>query len=140
MNLWTGHRLFLVRQRQRAGDFQAFLWHIHRHYRSRHVVLVQDEDPSHTAHGSVGLAGWLGIHYLLLPKRSPQLNPVDTLWGQAKDTISANKQYATIQEHVHRFLAYVSNLSNEQALDMSGVYSGDFWLQEALCNYFCGPA
>lgn len=31
LNLWTGSRLFLVRKRQRAGDFQAFLELLHHH-------------------------------------------------------------------------------------------------------------
>jgi hypothetical protein len=33
MNLATGHRLFQVRHRQRAHDFQAFLHQVHRAYR-----------------------------------------------------------------------------------------------------------
>ena len=48
---------------------------------------------------------------LWLPKRSPELNPMDTLWGQAKDVIAANKQYATIDEQVDRFLDYLDSLS-----------------------------
>jgi hypothetical protein len=31
---------------------------------------------------------------------------MDTLWGQGKDVISANKQYATIDEQGDRFLAH----------------------------------
>jgi len=140
MNLWTGSRLFLVRTRQRADDFQAFLRVIHHHYRSWHVALLLDEDSSHTAHGSVALAAHFDIECLWLPKRSPKLNPLDTLWGQAKDVISANKQYATIDDQVERFVSYLSDLSGDEALDTAGVYSGNFWLQDALCNYFCGPA
>jgi len=48
-----------------------------------------------------------GMTLLWLPKRSPELNPMDTLWGQAKDVIAANKQYATIDEQVGRFLRHV---------------------------------
>ena len=95
MNLWTGSRPFLARKRQRAGDFQEFLRLVHHHYRGRHAALLLDEDSSHTAGGSVALAARFDIECLWLPKRSPKLNPMDTLWGQAKDTISANKQYAT---------------------------------------------
>src|SRR5205085_6476922 len=107
MNLWTGSRLFLARKRQRADDFQAFLRVIHHHYRGWHVALLLDEDPSHTAKGSVGLAGLFEIELIWLPKRSPKLNPMDTLWGQGKDALSANKQYATIDEQVDRFLRHL---------------------------------
>ncbi len=140
MNLWTGSRLFLARSNQRAGDFQEFLRLVHHHYRGRHVALLLDEDSSHTANGSVALAARLDIECLWLPKRSPKLNPMDTLWGQAKDIVSANKQYATIDEQVERFIGYLSALTGGEALDTAGVYSGNFWLQGALCNHFCGPA
>ena len=52
----TGHRLLLPRRRQRAEDFQAFLQLVHDRYRGWPVWLLLDEDSSHTAHASVGLA------------------------------------------------------------------------------------
>jgi hypothetical protein len=132
MNLRTGTRLLLPRPKGRSGDFQAFLDEVRRHYRGWHVALLLDEDPSHTAQGSVALAAQLDIECLWLPNRSPQLNPMDTLWGQIKDIVSANKQYATIDEQVERFLEEVSSLSNREALHTSGVLSEDFWLRDAL--------
>jgi hypothetical protein len=91
-----------------------------------------DEDPCHTAKASVAAAE--GMTLLWLPKRSPELNPMDTLWGQGKDVISANKQYATIEEQVDRFLRYLQSLSNQEALHTSGVLSEDFWLKRVLSN------
>jgi hypothetical protein len=132
MNLRTGRRLFLPREHQRAGDFQAFLRVVHHHYRGWHVALLLDEDPSHTAKGSVELACWFGIELLWLPKRSPKLNPMDTLWGQGKDVISADKQYATLDEQVGRFIGYLESLSAWEALHTAGVYSGGFWLRSVL--------
>lgn len=46
---------------------------------------------------------------LWLPKRAPELNPMDTLWGQGKDVIAANEQ-------VDRFLAHLNDLSGPEAL------------------------
>jgi hypothetical protein len=132
MNLRNGRRLFLPRDRQRAADFQAFLRVVHHHYRGWHVALLLDEDPSHTAKGSVALAGGFGIELLWLPKRCPKLNPMDTLWGQAKDVVSADKQYATLNEQVDRFIHYLESLSALQALNTAGVFSEDFWLGSAL--------
>jgi hypothetical protein len=140
MNLWTGRRLFLAREHQRAGDFQAFLQLVGDRYRGWHVTLLLDEDPSHTAAGSVRLATDFGFELLWLPKRSPQLNPLDTLWGQAKDVISANKQYATIDEQVERFIGHLLGLTDDESLETAGVHSGDFWLTKALCKKFCRPA
>jgi hypothetical protein len=132
MNLRTGRRLLLPRERQRAADFQEFLRVVHHHYRGWHVAMLLDEDPSHTAGGSVQLADRFGIDLLWLPKRSPQLNPMDTLWGQGKDVISADKQYGTIDEQVDRFLCYLETLSDREALRTAGVCSEDFWLMSVI--------
>lgn len=140
MNLCTGSRLFLPRQHRQAEDFQEFLDLIHHCYRGWHVALLLDEDPSHTADGSLDLAWEYDIDLLWLPKRCPQLNPMDTLWGQGKDLISANKQYATIDGQVDRFLAYLQSLSGKEALHTAGVLSEHFWLKHALSKNFCGVA
>jgi hypothetical protein len=140
MNLATGHRVFAVRQRQYADDFQAFLREVRRRYRRQHVVMLLDSDRSHTAHASQVLAGRLQIRLLWLPTRSPELNPMDTLWGQSKDAIAANKQYADIDEQADVFFTHLASLSNREALRTSGVLSEHFWLRRALSKYFCGPA
>jgi transposase len=134
VNLLTGTRLLLSRTYQRAGDFQAFLRLVHHHYRGWHVGLLLDEDPSHTAKGSVELADWFDIELIWLPKRAPQLNPMDTLWGQGKDVISANKQHDSIDVQVSRFLDHLQGLSNLEALQTSGILAKDFWLRDALAS------
>ena len=116
----------------RSGDFQAFLGEVRSHYWGWHVAMLLDEDPSHTAKASLREAE--GMTLLWLPKRSPKLNPMDTLWGQGKDVVSANKQYTTIEEHVDRFLDHLRSLTNQEALHTSGVLSKRFWLRGALSN------
>jgi hypothetical protein len=82
MNLRTGTRRRLPRLKGRAGDFQSFLEAIRWHYRGWPVAMWLDEDPSHTAKASLRLAE--GMTLLWLPKRSPELNPRDTRWGQGR--------------------------------------------------------
>jgi hypothetical protein len=138
LNLRTGTRLFLPRAKGRSGDFRAFLGAVQSRYRGWHVALLLDENPSHTARGSLREAE--GMTLLWLPKRSPELNPLDTLWGQGKDVVSANRQYRDIEEQVDRFLDYLEGLSGEEALHTSGVLSDNFWLRRTLSKKFCGPA
>lgn len=140
MNLTSGHRLFLAQSHQRAADFQLFLRLLHHHYRAWHIVLLLDEDPSHTAKSSVALASEMDMTLIWLPKRAPKLNPIDTLWGQAKDVVSANKQYACLDEQIERFLAYLSSFTNHEALTSAGVCASDFWLRDVLSKHFCGSA
>jgi hypothetical protein len=130
MNLRTGARLLVPRPKGRSEDYQAFLDEVDGHYRGWHVALLLDEDSCHTAMASLRRAE--GMTLLWLPKRSPELNPMDTLWGQAKDMISVNKQYASIEEQVERFLGYIRGLSGREALHTSGVLSNGFWLRDAL--------
>ncbi len=126
---------------KRSGDdFREFLKLLHWHYRGWHVVLFLDEDSSHTAGDSQALAAKLSLELLWLPKRAPELNPLDELWGQAKDVVSANRQFATIGDHVQRFLQYLESLSRPQILQTAGVLSDDFWLRPVLSKDSCGVA
>lgn len=132
MNLRTGQRLFLARQHQRQHDFQTFLELIHSHYRGWHVALLLDENPSHTAVKSQRLAEELNIELPWLPKRAPELNPMDTLWGQAKDVLSANWQYPNIDDHVTNLIAYLECLTDWEARYTAGLLSQGFWLKFVL--------
>jgi hypothetical protein len=138
MNLRTGTRLLLARRKGKGEDFRAFLAEVRSAYRGWHVALLLDEDPSHTAKASLAVAD--GMTLLWLPKRSPSLNPMETLWGQGKDVVSANKQYETVEEQVDRLLSHLSGMSDREALHTSGVLSGRFWLSRALSKDFCVPA
>jgi hypothetical protein len=134
MNMKTGARVFVPREKGRSADFQAFLGAVRASYWGWHVALLLDEDSSHTAKASRRAAE--GMTLLWLPKRAPELNPMDTLWGQGKDVISVNKQYATIDGQVERFLNHLRGLSNREALHTSGILSGDFWLRTTLSKDF----
>jgi hypothetical protein len=140
LNLRRGSRIFMVAKNRKAVDFQRFLWLLRHHYRGWPLAMLLDEDPSHTSGGSVDLAARKGIELLWLPKRAPKLNPMDTLWGQAKDVVSANKQYVTIEFQVERFLAHLRGLSNRETLETAGVRSRHYWLRHVLSKNFCVPA
>ena len=138
MNLRTGTRLLVPRDKGRGADFRAFLAEVRSRYRGWHVALLLAEDPSHTARASLSAAE--GMTLLWLPKRAPKLNPLEALWGEGKGVVSANKQYPTIEEQVERFLDHLRGLPNDVALHLSGVLSERFWLRGALSKLFCGLA
>lgn len=132
MDLRKGDLWWLTQYQQTADDFQDFLEYLRDCYRKRHVALLLDEDSSHTDEETEGLAEELSIELIWLPKRAPKLNPMDHLWGQGKDDISANRQYTTIDEQVERFHLYLARLSPEDALRLAGVLSPTFWLKSVL--------
>ena len=127
LNIGTGHRLFLARPR--SEDFQAFLRVVTRHYRGRAGALLLDDDPSHPAPGSQPLAAALGIRLVWLPKRCPELNGMEHLWGHGKDHVCADRQYADRDAELERFIAYLHGLSNREALRQAGLLSPGFWLR-----------
>ncbi len=129
IHLRTGRRVFLARRQQRGIDFEDFLEEVRWYYRGRYVAMLLDEDSSHTAGDSEDIADDLEIELLWLPKRSPHLNPMDHLWRHGKEVMSANHQYASIDEQVERFIGYLDGLSADEALTKAGVYSEDFWLR-----------
>lgn len=135
LNLHTGHRLLEERDHHRQEDFQAFLDLVRWHYRSWHVAMLLDEQGGHIAEETAVLAEELDIELIGLPKRAPKLNPMDHLWGHAKDEISANLQYGTIEEHVDRFLEYIEGLSPREALRKAGVLSDNFWLKDVVSPF-----
>ena len=96
------------------------------------MALLLDEDPCHTAKKSQELAAYLGMKLLWLPKRCPELNPMDHLWGKAKQIISANLQRPTIDEHVNDFLEYLTDLAPQEALRAAGLLSNNCWLKSVL--------
>ena len=138
MNLGTGTRLFVPRKKGKSVDCQALVEEVRWQYRGWHVAVLLEEDPCHTAQASQEAGD--GMTLLWLPKRAPKLNPMDTLWGQGKEVVSANKQYGTIEEHVERFLNHLQRMSNQEALHTAAVLSEKFWLRGALSNLVCGPA
>jgi len=132
VNVRTGTRLWLVRHRQKQEDFQAFLKLVCAHYRGWRIALLLDEDPSHTAGRSQQLASDRHVKLLWLPKRSPELNPMDQLWGKAKNVVSANLQYPTIDQHAAAFVDYLESLSPQQLRSAAGILANDFWLNSVL--------
>lgn len=128
LQLRTGRMLFLEQTRKRAQEFQEFLDFIREHYHGWPVALLLDENPSHTDEATQSLAEDLDIQLLWLPKRSPQLNPLDQLWGHGKRAVCANYQHPAIEDQVYHFIKYYHELSPTDLLLKAGMLSPNFWL------------
>ena len=139
INARTGMGVYLSRENQRALDFQFFLKTLQWHYRGWRIALVLDEGKCHIARSSRIMARSLGIDLFWLPHRSPELNPIESLWGKAKDTICANRQYEDIDDQSDQFITYLQDLSPTEILKKTGLASDAFWLWKN-CQRFCGPA
>lgn len=138
INARTGSGVYLAREHQRAQDFQFFLRTLQWHYRGWHIVLILDEGKCHVARSTRILARVLGIELFWLPHRAPELNPIESLWGKAKDAVCANRQYDDIDDQTDQFITYLQDLSSAEVLKKTGLTLNSFWLWKNS-QRFCGP-
>lgn len=139
LNVRTGTRVWLARERQRSADYQVFLHQLRQRDPGRPLVRLADEDPSHTARASQAVAAQAGIEVLWLPKRSPHLNPMDHVWRPAKQQVCANRQYPDIDGAARRLIAYLAQLPPREARRKAGLLAPHCWLHPVLSKHFCGP-
>ena len=116
----------------RQEDFQAFLRLVRRRYGRRPIWMLLDEAPSHIAKRSLALAAQLDMHFIFLPKQCSELNAMDQLWKELKGQISANYQFASIEEHARHAEAWLMSLTKQEALRKAGVLSKNYWLRSFL--------
>ena len=132
INPRTGHRVLMRAPNMRQEHFQAFLRLLRRSYPGRQLWLLLDEASCHTAPKSQALAAQLDIVLVWLPKQCSELNAMDQLWRGLKDKISANYQYADIDEHADFAEQWIMSLTRSEALRKASVLSKNFWLKSFL--------
>lgn len=129
INPCTGHRIVLSRPNMRQENFQDFLRLLRRAYPGREIWLLLDEAPCHIAPKNQALAAALKIKLIWLPKQCSELNAMDRLWRGLKGNISANHQFANIEEHAAWAQDWVLSLTRSEALLKAGIFSENFWLR-----------
>ena len=132
INPRTGHRVLMRAPNMRQEHFQAFLRLLRLSYPGKQLWLLLDEASCHTAPRSQALAAQLNIVLVWLPKQCSELNAMDQLWRGLKDNISANYQYADIDEHANFAEQWVRSLTHSEALRRASVLSKNFWLNSFL--------
>jgi transposase len=101
---WDGKRTRLYFQ-MRAGSYATeslitFLKELKKHFRGRYVILIWDGLPAHKSlkmkEYLQSQQGWLQVERL--PGYSPDLNPVESLWGNIKNKELANQSADDLTE------------------------------------------
>ena len=108
----TGNVTFLLTERKRSADFLAFLKHLLRRYRGRHVFLFLDNC---SIHSSKVIRRFLADHAKDLTPiwnapYTPELNRIERYWGHLKAKAIHNYYFGTldnlkaaIREAIHTF-------------------------------------
>jgi transposase len=108
LNLHTGQCTHASFDKANSESTLAFLEHLAVDYPDRPILLIWDQANFHT---SQKVRVWLADHprfsVYRLPKRSPQLNPVEALWRLLKQRVAANlnRTLEAIQAACDQFFA-----------------------------------
>jgi transposase len=128
INVATGDVALLITEEWTKETHQGFLSMVRSRWRGWHIILFEDRASQHTAPESRDWAKQLGIEVRLLPKATPELNPMDLLWRHAKREAVGSRPTVTIERSAQAVCQHIIDLSPRARLRQAGILSGDFWL------------
>jgi len=106
LELESGDTFCAFHEKGRSDYTIAYLEQLLENYPRRQILLIWDQAKYHTSHA---VEDWLAAHpritVMLLPKYSPELNPIEQIWRQLKDQVAANltRPLKAIREAVRKF-------------------------------------
>jgi transposase len=128
INVGTGDVVLQVTRQWNRVTHRMFLSLVRSHWRGWNIVLFEDRAGQHTALESLAWADHLGIEIRLLPRATPELNAMDTLWKQMKREALGNRPTQSIDRSAEDACEYILALRSQDRLRQAGVLSGNFWL------------
>jgi transposase len=129
LNVATGDLVCLPLRRCRTDDIVDAVTALGQVRPGVPKVLIWDNAPPHHPHRVRDAAVAMGITLAFLPFRSPELMPLEELWRGLKQTVAANRCYASLEELVRRALAWLASMSEAERRRRCGLTSSKFaWL------------
>jgi len=111
LNIRTGEWHYGMFDKACSSQFIFFLGDLLNAYPDCPIYIILDNS---SIHHSQETQDWLALHpriqLLPLPKRSPQMNPVEKIWWKCKDAVASNRyvSMARLKQACHDFFASVS--------------------------------
>ena len=128
INVATGDVQLLVTDAWTQHEHQHFLGMIRGHWRGWNIVLFEDRAGQHTAPRSVWLAEVCGIELRLLPRATPELNAMDTLWKHVKREALGDRPTDSIDQSAQNACDQILTMRPHDRLRQAGILSANFWL------------
>jgi transposase len=128
INVGTGDVVLQITEKWNQVTHRGFLSLVRSHWRGWNVVLFEDRAGQHTASWSLRWAGCLGIEIRLLPRATPELNAMDTLWKQVKRDALGDRPTVSIDQSAAGACEHILVMRPHDRLRQAGVLSGNFWL------------
>jgi transposase len=129
LNAATGELVHTVRECGRTDDVLAAVQALGAVRPEVPKLLIWDNAPPHHPHRVREAAQAAGITPAFLPFRSPELMPLEDLWRGLKQTVAANRCYASLEELAERAVAWLDDMSATDRLRRCGFETSKFdWL------------
>lgn len=128
-NATTGERVRLVRERCRTPDVLALVEALGQVRPDVPTLVMWDTAPAHMPLPVRQPAAEAGITIAFLPFRAPELMPLEELWRGLKQTVAANRCYASLDDVAERAMAWLDDMSESERLPRCRLHSSKFiWL------------
>lgn len=129
LNVTTGELVCLPLLRCRTDDIVAAVTALGQIRPEVPKLLIWDNAPPHHPHRVRDAAAAVGITLAFLPFRSPELMPLEELWRGLKQTVAANRCYASLEELISRALTWLAGMTDAERHRRCGLQSSKFeWL------------
>lgn len=125
----TGELVRTLRPRGRTDDVLAAVDALGAVRPGVPKLLVWDNAPSHHPHRVRDAAHAAGITVTFLPFRAPELMPLEDLWRGLKQTVAANRCYASLDELAARAMTWLDEMPAADRRRRCGLQTSKFdWL------------
>ena len=129
LNPATGELVRTARERCRTDDVVAAVQALGAVRPEVPKLLVWDNAPPHHPHRVRDAARDAGIALAFLPFRAPELMPLEELWRGLKQTVAANRCYASRDDLAERAVAWLDGMTDAERRRRCGLESAKFhWL------------
>lgn len=111
LNIHTGAWHYAIFDKACSSQFISFLSDLLNAYPDCPIYVILDNS---SIHHSQETQAWLSLHpriqLLPLPKRSPQMNPVEKIWWKCKSVVASNRYLSMerLKQACHDFFASIS--------------------------------
>jgi transposase len=129
LNVTSGELVHRVRERCRTEDVQAAVAAVGAVRPETPKLLIWDNAPAHHPIRVRQDATEAGMTLAFLPFRAPELMPLEELWRGLKQTVAANRGYASLDELAARAVAWLDDMTTSERLRRCGFQSSKYhWL------------
>ena len=79
------------------------------------IVVIWDNAPCHAARAVKARAAELGIELVYLPGYSPDLNPIERLWGWLREEVTRGHCHSSVAELLEAAQAFIAGVNRDPA-------------------------